>query len=176
MKFAKITAAAAALALSSVAAQAQEAAPAVELSSGATVTGNDGNAIGTIAEITDAAVLVDTGTHKIALPANAFGTSDAGPTLNITKAALEEAYAAQLAAQAEALAAALVVGAEVQTADPQPLGTIDMIEGENVVLVRTDESKVTLPKELFAVDAEGHLVARITMAQLEEALAAQQAG
>ena len=174
MNFAKITAAAAALALTSVAAQAQEAAPAVELSTGATVTGNDGNAIGTIAEVSEAAVLVDTGTYKIALPGNAFGAGDAGPTLNITKTALEEAYAAQLAQAEQALAAALVVGANVQTADPQPLGTIDTIDGENVVLVRTDESKVTLPKDMFAVDGEGNLIARITMAQLEEALAAQQ--
>ena len=176
MNFAKITAAAAALALTSVAAQAQEAAPAVELNAGATVTGNDGNAIGTIADVSDAAVLVDTGTYQIALPGNAFGAGESGPTLNITKTALEEAYAAQLAQAAEALAAAMVVGADVQTADPQPLGTIEEIGDENVILVREDESKVTLPKEMFAVDAEGNLMARITMVALEEALAAQAGG
>ena len=43
----------------------------------------------------------------------------------------------------------------------------------STAFVREDESKVTLPKEMFAVDGNGALVARIMMADLEAALAAQ---
>ena len=140
---------------------------------GDTVMGNDGNAIGTVAETNDQAVLVTVDDYQIALPANLFGEGETGPTLNVTKAQLVQMHEQQLAEAEAALAAALVEGAAVVTADPQPLGTVDTIDEANVVIVREDESKVTLPKEMFAVDQNGALVARIMMADLEAALAAQ---
>ena len=59
------------------------------------------------------------------------------------------------------------------TADPQPLGTIDNIDGTNIVIMREDETMVTLPREMFVVDPNGALMARIMMSDLEAALAAQ---
>ena len=147
--------------------------PALAQDVGDTVTGNDGNPIGTIADKNEQAVLLTVGEYQIALPANALGTSEAGATLNITRDQLVQLHEEQLAAAEAALAAALVEGATVVTADPQPLGTIDTVGEANVVIVREDESKVTLPREMFAVDGNGALVARIMMADLEAALAAQ---
>lgn len=147
--------------------------PALAQDVGDTVTGNDGNEIGTVAQVNDQAALVTVGEHQIALPLNAFGEGETGPTLNITRAELVAGYEAQLEAAETALAEALVEGAAVITADPQPLGTIDTIENGNVVVTREDESKVTLPRDMFSVDGEGNLVARIMMADLEAALAAQ---
>lgn len=173
--FAKLAAVAAAIAMTPAAAYAQDVA-AVAVTAGATVTGNDDVQIGTVEAVTEDAVLVDTGSYKIPLPMNAFGKAENGFTLNITKAALEEAFAAQQAEAQQKLAAALVEGAAVQTADPQPLGTVDTIDGDNVVITRIDETKVTLPKNMFALDAQGALTARITMAALEEAMANQAGG
>lgn len=165
MKKIALTAAAAVAALAASPAMAQDV--------GDTVMGNDGNAIGTVAQTNEQAVLLSVDEYQIALPANLFGEGETGPTLNVTKAQLVQMHEQQLAEAEAALAAALVEGAAVVTADPQPLGTIDTIDEANVVIVREDESKVTLPKEMFAVDQNGALVARIMMADLEAALAAQ---
>ncbi len=165
MKKIALTAAAAVAALAASPAMAQDV--------GDTVMGNDGNAIGTVAQTNEQAVLLSVDEYQIALPANLFGEGETGPTLNVTKAQLVQMHEQQLAEAEAALAAALVEGAAVVTADPQPLGTVDMIDEANVVIVREDESKVTLPKEMFAVDQNGALVARIMMADLEAALAAQ---
>ena len=147
--------------------------PALAQDAGDTVMGNDGNAIGTVAEANEQSVLMTVGDYQIALPANAFGESETGPTLNITRDQLVQMHEQQLAAAEAALAAALVEGAAVVTADPQPLGTIDNIDGTNIVIVREDESMVTLPRDMFVVDPNGTLMARITMTDLEAALAAQ---
>lgn len=147
--------------------------PALAQDVGATVTGNDGNAIGTVAQNDGQAVVLTVGEYQIALPAELFGTGEAGRTLNVTRDQLVQMHEAALTEAAAALDAALVEGAAVVTADPQPLGTVDTIDDANVVIVREDESKVTLPRELFAVDPNGALMARIMMADLEAALAAQ---
>ncbi len=149
------------------------ATPAMAQAVGDTVLGNDDAAIGTIEMIDANAVVLAVGEYQIALPANLLGTSDAGPTLNITRAQLVQMHEAALAEAAAALEAALVEGAAVVTADPAPLGTVDSIDGENVVIAREDESLVTLPREMFAVDPSGALMARIMMSDLEAALAAQ---
>ena len=162
------------IALTAAAALAAFAAnPALAQDVGDTVMGNDGNAIGTVAETNAQAVLMEVGEYKIALPANAFGTSEAGPTLNVTRDQLVQMHEEQLAAAEQALAAALVEGAAVMTADPQPLGTIDNIDGTNIVIMREDETMVTLPRDMFVVDPNGALMARIMMSDLEAALAAQ---
>ena len=147
--------------------------PALAQDVGDTVMGNDGNAIGTVADKNEQAVLLTVGEYQVPLPANAFGEGENGPTLNITRDQLVQMHEEQLAAAEAALAAALVEGAAVVTADPQPLGTIDNIDGTNIVIVREDESMVTLPRDMFVVDPNGTLMARITMTDLEAALAAQ---
>ena len=177
MKFTAIPAAAALLAFP-LAAQAQQApstaaqvAPAAsaDLAVGTTVYGSDQNPIGTVDQITANGAIVNTGAHEIPLPANAFGSSANGPTLNITKAELDAKFADQIAMQESQLDSALVAGAEVKTSDAQPLGTIKSVEGGNVVLDR-EAGPLALPKELFAVDANGAPMVRASMAQIEAAM------
>jgi len=175
MRFAKFAAAAAALALIPVAGQAQDAsAPAaaasVQVTQGATVTGNDGMPIGTVTQVLSDAVVVDTGTHQIPLPSSAFAQGESGPTLNITKAELDASYAEQMAAAMAALNEKLVVGVPVMTADAQTLGTVDMIEGDNVVLAMDGDQKLTLGKDVFALDNGGGVIVRATMAQIQQAM------
>lgn len=169
MKFSKITAIAAFVAAGiSSAAMAQAV--------GDTVYGPDGNEVGKIEALEGGNVTINTGNITTVLPADVLGEGTNGPVIGWNKADLEAAVTAAQQEAAAALDAALVVGAAVQTADPQPLGTIDTIDGDNVVLVRTDESKVTLPKNLFAVDGSGNLMALLTMEQLDAALSAQTEG
>ncbi len=177
MKLGKVLLAAAAVAAAPISAQAQEV--------GDTVMGNDDAPIGQIIANDGTNVTIDTGTYQVPLPANSFGTSEAGPTLNITKTALEEMMAAQVAqqeaaaaeaqaaaeaAQAEALAAALVVGTPVITRDAQSLGMIDELAGENVVIKGEGEQLVTLPSNLFWVDDAGSLTVLATLEQIQAAL------
>ena len=183
MKFAKLALAASAIAMTPIAANAQDA--------GATIYGNDGSAIGTVVSNDGTTVVVSNGPHQASLPPAAFGQGDQGFSLNIAKADFdaalaaqaaqaEQAAAAQAAAQAQAeaeaaaaLNAALVVGAEVITNDAQALGTVSELAGENVVVTNEAAGLITLPRNFFALDGQGQLMA---LASLEQILAAVQGG
>ncbi|MGQ7828585.1 hypothetical protein [Altererythrobacter sp. Z27] len=179
MKFAKLALLATALATTSIAAHAQDV--------GSTVYGNDGQPIGTIESNDGTNAVINTGKYSAALPLSAFGQGESGPTLNITKAAIEEQLAAAQAAQEQAMAeakakaeaeakaalvAALVVGAPVITADAQSLGMVDEIAGQNVVIKGEDELLVTLPISLLAAHPEGGVMA---LANYDDIMAALEA-
>ncbi len=136
-----------------------------------TVNGNDGAAVGTVLSNDGSTVVVDTGTHQVPLPADVFAAADGGFTLNTTKAELDQLYGEQLAQAAAARDAKLVVGAAVVTADAQPLGTIDQVDGDNIV-IREGEFVVTLPRDLLALDASGNVMARATKEAIMAAVAA----
>lgn len=176
MHFAKFAAAAAAaLAFLPASALAQDEAPAaqaaasVTINQGANVTGNDGNPVGTVAEVDGQAVLVDTGLYQIPLPRDAFGEDETGLTLNITKPELEKSYAEQVAVREAELAARLVAGTPVMSADQLPLGTIDTVNEGDVVLA-IGEQRLALGKDAFEVDPDGTLMVRATKAQIDEAM------
>ena len=166
MNFLKVTAAAAALIATP--ALAQDTTPTV----GATVTGPQGNVVGTVDAVADGVVTLDTGKHKAPVPAAAFAMGETGPTITVTKEQLDGMIDAQLAEAASRRDAALVTGATVLTADAQELGTIETINGDNIVVLRGDTAdKVTLLREYFAAGDAG-LTARLTMQQIDEAMAA----
>ncbi|MEN7536975.1 hypothetical protein [Aurantiacibacter flavus] len=164
----KLTALAATLALTfgAGAANAQEV--------GAMVMGNDGVQIGTIAANDGANAVVDTGKHKVPLALDSFAEGDNGYTLNITKTELDAMMDEEVARRQAALAAALVVGAEVATADDVSLGTIDEMTDVGITMVQ-DEEPLTLPREMFALDTDGSLMVLVTKADLDAAIAAAQA-
>ena len=190
MNFANYAAVAAALAIMPAAGNAQDAAPApeaapaqeaapaaarapaasVELTQGQTVMGNDGMPIGTVMQVTPDAVVVDTGTNQIPLPSNAFAAGESGPTLNITKAELDASYNEQMAAAMAQLDQKLVAGTPVMTADSQPLGTVDSVNGQDVVLAMEGGEQLTLGKSVFALDQSGGVVVRATMSQIQQAM------
>lgn len=168
MKFAKL--AVAAVALAAAPAFAQDANP--QVVAGAVVTGPQGEAVGTIETVADGIVTLDTGKHKAPLPVAAFGQGEAGPTITVTQVQLNGMIDDQLAAAAAKRDAAIIVGAAVLTADAQDLGTIDLIDGDNVVIIRGDTAeKVTLLREFFAANDAG-LTARLTLQQIDDAMAA----
>ena len=165
MKFLKVTAAAAALIATPT--LAQDMTPEV----GATVTGPQGNVVGTVEAVADGVVTLDTGKHKAPVPATAFGTSDTGPTITVTKEQLDGMIDQQLAVAAEKRDAALVVGAQAMDAEHAPLGTVLEVNGDNVVIARggDETDKVTLLREYFSASDHG-LMARLTNAQIDAAM------
>lgn len=168
MKFMKI-AAATALALSSAAALAQNGETVV----GATVYGPQDGVVGTIESIADGVVTVDTGKHKAPLPADVFGEGQNGPVITVTQAQINAMLDEQVAAAAAQRDAALVAGAMVHTAGDAMLGTIESVEGDEVV-VKIESGPVALKREHFAVNPAGTLIALFTMEQIQAAAGAEQ--
>ena len=114
---------------------------------GATVYGPEGNQVGTITQVEN------------------------GQTFTVTKVQLDTMIEQQMAAANAALDAALVEGATIMTADSQTLGTVGTVEGDNVLVVRAEDAgEFTVPRNYF-VATEGQLIARLTMAQVDAALA-----
>jgi len=139
---------------------------------GATIMGNDQAAVGAVVSNDGTTVVVDTGKHKVPLGTDSFAQNEGVWSLNITKGELD-AMMDQAVAEAEAkLAAALVPGAQVVTADAQVLGAVDTIDGGNVVVKGENDFVVTLPKDMFAVNAEGALMARANHADIMAAIEA----
>ncbi|MXO63493.1 hypothetical protein [Qipengyuania oceanensis] len=164
MKIAKLAIAAAALA----------AAPALandQVVAGATVTGPEGNTVGTIETVADGQVVLDTGKHKVPLAVDSFGKGETGPTITVTKAQIDQMMDEQVAAAHAKRDAALVASAAVVSAKGAPLGVIDSVDGDDVI-VALAEGPVALKREHFAVDANGQLMALFTVEQIEQAVAA----
>lgn len=166
MKFTKALLAAGALSLASVsgAALAQDA--------GVTVMGNDEAAVGTVVSNDGSNVVIDTGKHQVPLAADSFVENEGVWSVNITKGELDAMMDQALAEAAAKRDAALVEGAQVVTADAQVLGAVDTIDGTNVVVKGDNDFVVTLPKDMFAVDANGALMARANHADIMAALEA----
>lgn len=160
-----ITAAALSLATISGAAFAQAA----SVTAGATVYGSDGNAVGTVDKVDNGVASLNTGTHVVGLPLDKFGKSEKGPTIAVTKAQLDQ-LAEQASAQASAkVDAALVAGAAVVDTKGTALGTIDKIDGDNIVL-KTDAGPVSLTRKYFALAPSGGLMALVTKEQVEQTI------
>ena len=166
MKFAK-------LALASVALAATPALANDQVIPGATVTGPEGNAVGTIVSVENGQAVLDTGKHKVPLGVDMYGVGEAGPTITVTKVQLDGMVDAQLAEAAAKLDAALVAGASAMDAQHAPLGTIMSVEGDAVVVARggDETNPVSLLREHFTV-MDGHgLMALLTNAQIDAAMA-----
>jgi hypothetical protein len=158
MKFAKLAALATAIAVTPIAANAQDV--------GTTVFGNDDAPIGTVEANAEGIVTVDTGKHKAPLPANLLAEREGKWTVNATKAQIDGMMDQQVAQANQARDAALVEGAAVMSADGMPAGVIYTIDSEDTVIVKNDGGIVTLTREAFAAGENGELMALYSMEQL----------
>lgn len=155
---------------------AQAAAPAsataisvAGLSVGATVFGPEGGEVGKIVAINGDVVVVNTGTHSAGLAKSAFGSGKNGPVIGLTKSQLDDAAEASMQQTESKLAAALIVGAAVRSADGQPVGTVKSIGNDGTVVIEGAGRTFALKKDVFATDATG-LILRITAKDLNDAL------
>ncbi|MBU1757410.1 MAG: hypothetical protein KJ703_10600 [Alphaproteobacteria bacterium] len=179
MKYQIATAAALAFGVAVPAAAQDAAAPAAtapapaasaEVAAGSQIYGSDGTVIGTVAQVEGDVALVTVGERTIPIPATAIAAGEAGPTVNITRTALVTQFDQQMAQMDAQLEAALVEGAAVQTADGQPLGTIQSREADAIIVAGT-EGEMTLSKPMLALGPQGTLVVRATMEQIQQAMA-----
>ena len=166
-----------ALAAALAAASAMPASAAPTVAAGTKVIGPQGNPVGTVVSVDNGQAVIDTGKHQVALPLDRFGEAETGATITVTKEQLDGMVDAQLAEITAKRDAALVAGAAVATSDGASLGTVLEVDGDNVVIARGgDESKkVTLLREHLDAGTTG-LTARLSMAQIEAALASQAGG
>lgn len=141
------------------------------LVAGATVLGPQGNPVGTVDKVENGTVSLNTGKHVAALPTTAFGTSEAGPTITVTKDQLNAMIDGQMAEVNAKRDAALVAGATVVTRGGVTLGVVESVEGDNVVVARED-GPFALVRDNFTMQGDA-LAVIFTEAQIEEALAAQ---
>lgn len=166
MKFTNKLFAAAALSLASISGAAF--AQAADIQAGATVYDPQGGTVGTVDSVSNGVAVVNTGAHTVALPLDKFATSEKGPVISVTKQQLDDIAAQADADAAAKLDTALVAGAAVTDNAGVALGTIDKVEGDNVVL-KTEKGPVALTRKYFAV-RDGALMALVTKDQVLAAL------
>ncbi|MXP47111.1 hypothetical protein GRI43_06875 [Altererythrobacter luteolus] len=145
------------------------AAPAV----GDTITGPEGGTVGTVEAVADGMVTFNTGKHNVTLPTESFGEGDTGPTITVTKTYLDDAMDAEIVKAAAARDALLVEGAAVLSANQQPLGVVESVDGDTVVVAHAD-GPVSLLREHF-VAREANLMALFTNEQIKTTIAANSA-
>ena len=139
-------------------------AQAASVSAGQTVYGPDGGEVGKIDKVENGTAIVNTGTHTLGLTLDKFGKSPKGPSISVTKAQLDELVEKANAEAAAKLDAALVVGAAVVDNAGAALGTIDKVDGDNIVL-KTDKGPVSMTRKYFAMN-NGTLTALVTKDQV----------
>lgn len=160
MKFAKLVLLATTLSVTPFAANAQDA--------GTTVYSQiDDSTVGTIESNDGTTAILDTGAYKAPLPVGTYAMREGKWTINATKEQIDGMMAQQVAAAEAKLAAVLVDGTAVVSADKMPVGTVLAMDPEkDQYLVENDTGIITLKREHFAVDADGALTALFTSAQL----------
>lgn len=164
------------LALSASAASAQTAAPAApataaaQLTTGAKIFDTSGAEVGTVDSVTPQAVVVNTGTNKVAIPPASFGPGANGPVLAATRAQLDEAATQAAAAAKSALMASLTPGANINGVNGASIGTVKAVEGDNV-LVASPKGEVRVPVAGFSAGPNG-LVLGMSAADFEAAVTA----
>ena len=158
----------AAAALSLAAFSGAAFAQAAKVQPGPTVYDPQGGAVGTVDSVANGIAVVNTGAHTVALPLDKFATSEKGPIISVTKQQLDDIAAKADADAAAKLDTALVAGAAVVDNAGVALGTIDKVDGDNIVL-KTEKGPVALTRKYFAV-SNGALKALVTKDQVLAAL------
>ncbi len=155
-------------------AMAQDAAAAApadgpDFTPGTTVYDSEGAEIGPVSSDAGDNVVITLNGNPVTLPKNAFTKTDKGPAITITLAQLTAAVGQAAAANEQALAAALVPGADIHGANGTAvLGKVKLVEGDNVV-VTTPTGDVKLAKSAFFVSQAG-LATNFTAEQFASAM------
>jgi len=154
-------------------APAAPAAPAgpPQVTAGAAIVDAAGAPVGTVAQVSGATVVVDTGTNKVGVPAGNFSQGPNGLILGNTKAELDAA-ASQAAAQSQAqLDTLLAAGSPVHGVNGQVLGTVKTADPQFVTVTSAKGGDVRLPRTGFSAGANG-LTVGVAQADFDKAVAA----
>lgn len=125
---------------------------------GATIYGNDGNVVGTVADINDQVVVIDTGTHKAPVPVSMVFDSDKGKSVNATRDQVDTMMAERIAEARAERDAALVKGAVVLSTGGRAVGTLAEVDlAADKIMLETPQGLLQMKKEHFAVNPQGEL-------------------
>ncbi|WP_210358864.1 hypothetical protein [Sphingomonas beigongshangi] len=160
------------------AAQAQQAAPAAPAAQataatptvGATIYDSAGVSLGTVAQVTPQAIILNTGTAQVPVPPSSIGKTDKGFAMAMTKADLDAAVASSQAQAQAALKAKLVPGTAVAGLNGTPVGTVKAADAQ-FVTVTTAKGDVKLPITGFSANAQGQVIVGLTAEQIAAATA-----
>lgn len=166
-------AAATALALATLSAPAF--AQAAVVTTGATVYGPDGNAVGTIAKVEGGNAVVSTGAASAALPLDKFGKGDKGLTIGFTKDQFEAAVNGAKQQSTAQLSAALVAGAALYSSDGVLLGKVKSVATDGNVVVDLPTGAFSAKKEQIALNGD-KLTFQATKADIDAAVAKSKNG
>lgn len=137
---------------------------------GATVYGSDGQPLGTVDSVTGSAVVLNTGTAKVAVPPTSIGKGAKGLTMAMTKQQLDAAQAQQQQQTAAAVQSKLTPGTTVLGLNGAQAGTIKAADAQYVTLtVSSNGRDAKLPVSGFSANAQGQVVIGMTAEQLTTA-------
>lgn len=170
MKNLKLALLAGAFALTPAATFAQEV--------GATIYGSDGNAVGTVAEVNDQVVVIDTGKHKAPVPVTMLADGEKGKTVGATKDQVDTMMDERIAEANAKRDAALVEGASVVSVGGRPVGTLGAVDltADSIAFKAEGGSTFPLKKEHFAVNPQGQLMVLFSKDQIAAAAAGAKTG
>ncbi|MCU0891206.1 MAG: hypothetical protein MUE77_05555 [Sandarakinorhabdus sp.] len=121
---------------------------------GATVKDTKGGVVGTVASASGGNVVVDTGNHQVTIPETSFATTPDGPLLAMTRAELDSAAEAAMAAEKAKLASAIQPGATVRGTQGGVIGTISKLDGD-FVMVKGEAGEARIPAAGLSLKADG---------------------
>jgi sporulation protein YlmC with PRC-barrel domain len=144
---------------------------------GSTIYGNDGNPVGTVEQVNEQVIVIDTGKHKAPVPVTLVFESETGPAVNATKEQVDAMMDKQVAEANAKRDAALVTGTAVMSINGNPAGTLGKVDlAADVITLDSPDGPIILKKEYFAVNPQGQLMALVTREQIASAAASRKAG
>ena len=143
---------------------------------GATIYGNDGIAVGTVTEVNDQVVVIDTGTHKAPVPVGMVFDGDKGKSVNATKAEVDTMMDERMAQANAARDAKLVTGAAVVSVGGRAVGKLGAVDlaADSIAVIADQGATFPLKKEHFAVNPQGQLTVLYSKDQIAAAVAGSQ--
>ncbi len=151
--------------------------PAAAQTVGTTIYGNDGQPVGTVAEVNAQVVVIDTGTYKAPVPTNLVYDSEQGKSVNASRDEIDMMMAERLAEAERRRDDALVAGAQVVSVGGRNVGTLTTVDltGDAIILA-SPQGPLRLKKEHFAVNPQGELIVLYSRDQIVSAAAGGKAG
>ena len=137
---------------------------------GMPVVDTQGGAVGTITAVATETVTVKTAKHVAQVPKTSLTLSEGKALFGLTQADLDASVERSLAT----MGAGPKVGATVKGRDGASVGTIDMVEADNVTIRLSDGLRISIPRSGITVDADGGGVIGLTAAELAAQVKAAQ--
>ncbi len=137
---------------------------------GATIYGSDGKPVGTVAEVNEQVVVIDTGKHRAPVPVSMVFDAEKGQSVNATREQVDIMMDERVAQARVERDKKLVQGASVVSVGGRGVGKLASVDLANdVILLEAEQGMLRLRKEHFAVSPQGHLTVLYSRDQIASA-------